>query len=334
MVSLSVSEIILEYVCPAAGMVCANWMFMAPLADVRKAETAGRLADLNPTPWAVMLGNTLGWVSYGLLRSNWFIFFANAPGFLLSLYFNLVAMKLLYADIRLANVSATTTTIAPLLLSTEYADKHDSSEPAKEVDLSPSAALTDPSSTTLMATAPAAPTPNADSTEAAKPCLSPAAAIQNRLQSHERLVLFMVVLWMGVLTCLIAAESWDDDTRQMFLGLVVNCNLIFFYGAPLSIIRQVLTTQSSRWLHGPTMLRNTANGVFWAAYGIAVLDPYVALPNGLGALLGVVQMILWVIFPRGGDNANAPSSLLDEPAQDASDEEQGSGGDTTASGEP
>ena len=72
------------------------------------------------------------------------------------------------------------------------------------------------------------------------------------------------------------------------------------------------------------MLRNTANGVFWAAYGLAVLDPYVALPNGLGALLGVVQMILWVIFPRngsdkvegesdGGTSGNDQTAMVEEP---------------------
>jgi solute carrier family 50 (sugar transporter) len=46
------------------------------------------------------------------------------------------------------------------------------------------------------------------------------------------------------------------------------------------------------------MLTNTFNGTFWAAYGIAVLNPFIAVPNSLGALLGVIQIVLCFLFPR------------------------------------
>eukprot|EP00978_Attheya_sp_CCMP212_P033966 scaffold139999_cov55-Attheya_sp.AAC.3 len=56
---LSASEIVLEYFCPAMGMVFANIMFAAPLMAVRKAVQRANLGDLNPTPWAFMTGNTV-----------------------------------------------------------------------------------------------------------------------------------------------------------------------------------------------------------------------------------------------------------------------------------
>ena len=298
--SLSISEIILEYICPGLGLICANWMFMAPYQDVRKAAAIGSLGDLNPTPWAVMLGNTLGWVSYGLLRWNWFIFFGNAPGFLLSVYFNVTAIKLLYkASWEESSSANTTNNMLGALVSAPL-----NQEATCETEApSPSLALTDPLSSGALVTPPPAPvtdsptsinTPKTD--HDATKIIIPSAA--RRLQFHEGLILFMIMLWMGVLSCIIAARDWDNDIRQMIVGSVVNCNLVFFYGAPLSIIRQVLTTRSSRWLHGPTMLRNTANGIFWGAYGFAVLDWYVAIPNTLGALLGGIQMLLWAVFPR------------------------------------
>ena len=46
------------------------------------------------------------------------------------------------------------------------------------------------------------------------------------------------------------------------------------------------------------MATNTANGAFWTAYGLAVLDPFIYVPNGLGAALGVVQIFLVLTFPR------------------------------------
>jgi solute carrier family 50 protein (sugar transporter) len=59
--------IILEYICPTLGMIVANQMFFAPYRDVQKAIARGSLGDLNPLPWAFMLGNCCGWCIYAFL---------------------------------------------------------------------------------------------------------------------------------------------------------------------------------------------------------------------------------------------------------------------------
>jgi solute carrier family 50 (sugar transporter) len=81
--------------------------------------------------------------------------------------------------------------------------------------------------------------------------------------------------------------------------VLVNLNLVFFYGSPLSTIFQVVRTRSSSSIHVPTMVTNTANGIFWCAFGVAVMDFFIAVPNGLGAVLGGLQCALCVLFPRG-----------------------------------
>ena len=45
---------------------------------------------------------------------------------------------------------------------------------------------------------------------------------------------------------------------------------------------------------------NTANAVFWTAFGFGVMDWFIIVPNGLGAVLGGVQMVLRVIVPSSG----------------------------------
>jgi solute carrier family 50 (sugar transporter) len=58
------------------------------------------------------------------------------------------------------------------------------------------------------------------------------------------------------------------------------------------------------------------NGVFWAAYGVAVLDPFIAVPNSIGAALGGVQIVLCVLFPRTEvAPARQDSTTTDEEAQ-------------------
>jgi hypothetical protein len=60
------------------------------------------------------------------------------------------------------------------------------------------------------------------------------------------------------------------------------------------------------------MITSTANGAFWCAFGIAIQDYLIAGPNGVGAFLGGIQIVLYVLFPHGdggdadnGDNDTA-----------------------------
>ncbi len=51
---------------------------------------------------------------------------------------------------------------------------------------------------------------------------------------------------------------------------------------------------------------NTANSVFWAAFGFGVMDWWIIVPNGLGVILGGVQMVLRLIIPsRSGEEEHA-----------------------------
>lgn len=96
--SSTAGMIVLNYVCPALGVVFANFMYLAPLKDLDTAVRNGQgLNGLNPTPWALMLGNRLGYSAYALLSNDYFLFFAVGPGFLVSFWLNLGAVKLLYS---------------------------------------------------------------------------------------------------------------------------------------------------------------------------------------------------------------------------------------------
>ena len=79
-------------------MIVANFMFAAPLKSIRHSIAIGTLGTLNPTPWAFMTGNCIGWVTCSFLINNLFVFFTNAPGLILSIWFNMAAAKLQYCD--------------------------------------------------------------------------------------------------------------------------------------------------------------------------------------------------------------------------------------------
>eukprot|EP00814_Leptocylindrus_danicus_P014632 CAMPEP_0116021584 /NCGR_PEP_ID=MMETSP0321-20121206/10480_1 /TAXON_ID=163516 /ORGANISM="Leptocylindrus danicus var. danicus, Strain B650" /LENGTH=184 /DNA_ID=CAMNT_0003492495 /DNA_START=200 /DNA_END=754 /DNA_ORIENTATION=+ len=115
--------------------------------------------------------------------------------------------------------------------------------------------------------------------------------------SHDQLVILMVVLWIVTFSSVSFAPI-NIDTVQAVVGIVVNLNLVFFYGGPLSTIVTVMKTQNSISIHRRTLFMNTANATFWTAYAISIVDYYIMIPNGLGVLLGIVQVFLVIIFPR------------------------------------
>lgn len=113
---------------------------------------------------------------------------------------------------------------------------------------------------------------------------------------QETLMLRILVVW-----CLILV--WAGWLQHIYspariIGLCVNVNLVFFYGAPLEAMSRVIRTRSSEAIHFPTMVMNWVNTTFWMAYGVARMDPIIYAPNGIGLVLGVAQGVLVCIYPR------------------------------------
>ena len=95
-----IASIILELVVPVVGTIFSNLVYVAPYRDLQKAVQRGTLGDLNPTPWAFMYGNGFGWSVYAILVQDLWIFFASAPGALLSVWLNIRAVKLQYQTLQ------------------------------------------------------------------------------------------------------------------------------------------------------------------------------------------------------------------------------------------
>jgi solute carrier family 50 (sugar transporter) len=96
--SPSLVFILADYVAPTIGCILSTLTFSAPIKSLLAAIKAGSLGSLNPTPWAFMTGNTIGWLAYSFITLDLFVFFANAPGLLISIWLNTGAMKLQYYE--------------------------------------------------------------------------------------------------------------------------------------------------------------------------------------------------------------------------------------------
>mmetsp|Transcript_1523 Transcript_1523/g.2687 ORF Transcript_1523/g.2687 Transcript_1523/m.2687 type:complete len:286 (+) Transcript_1523:213-1070(+) len=96
--SPSLGFILADYVAPTIGCILSTLTFSAPIKSLLTAIKSGSLGSLNCTPWAFMTGNTIGWLAYSFITLDLFVFFANAPGLLISIWLNTGAMKLQYYE--------------------------------------------------------------------------------------------------------------------------------------------------------------------------------------------------------------------------------------------
>mmetsp|Transcript_1490 Transcript_1490/g.1986 ORF Transcript_1490/g.1986 Transcript_1490/m.1986 type:complete len:170 (-) Transcript_1490:152-661(-) len=140
---------------------------------------------------------------------------------------------------------------------------------------------------------------------------------------QERLLLRILIAWSSVLVYL----GWMQPTKYYvdpapIVGIIVNVNLIFFYGAPLQAMRTVISTRNSATIHVPTMVMNWVNTSFWLLYGFAQNDYIIYAPNGIGLFLGILQGVLVFLYPRRSlvdqddeDYSSSARSLVDQDHQ-------------------
>ncbi|KAK9804872.1 hypothetical protein WJX72_009611 [[Myrmecia] bisecta] len=67
---------------PFVGVFLSFVRTFVPVWEVYGARKERRLGELNPMPYAAMILNHTGWIVYAVLRNDWFIFVADAPGLL------------------------------------------------------------------------------------------------------------------------------------------------------------------------------------------------------------------------------------------------------------
>ncbi|XP_039119317.1 LOW QUALITY PROTEIN: bidirectional sugar transporter SWEET16-like [Dioscorea cayenensis subsp. rotundata] len=125
----------------------------------------------------------------------------------------------------------------------------------------------------------------------------------------------------------------DGSLRLTIVGIICTCLNILMYGSPLMIMKTVINTKSVEYMPFFLSFFLFLNGGVWALYAILDHDVYLTIPNGMGFILGTLQLMLYMIYmnPKakvdkqsGEERWQQHQSLLIDPNESIErDQEQG-----------
>ncbi|KAK4482604.1 hypothetical protein RD792_009768 [Penstemon davidsonii] len=104
--------------------------------------------------------------------------------------------------------------------------------------------------------------------------------------------------------------------RVSLVGWVCAIINVAVFAAPLSIMRQVIRTKSVEFMPFTLSFFLTLCATMWFFYGFFVRDYYIALPNVLGFLFGVTQMVLYFIYKNANKGHAGTNAEIEEMNND------------------
>ncbi|MCL7047455.1 hypothetical protein MKW94_019058 [Papaver nudicaule] len=133
-------------------------------------------------------------------------------------------------------------------------------------------------------------------------------AITKKGRGYMLLVLAVIAVFYTAVVLLLSLEPHSVKNRPKIIGIVCDIVNICMYAMPLDNLYMVITTKSSESLPKWLLLFNALNGGCWLTYGLLPFDIYLVVSNGLGFVLGIIQIIVWWWF-----NNPKPKNQVGDP---------------------
>ncbi|MFS7971427.1 putative SWEET sugar transporter [Helianthus anomalus] len=110
-----------------------------------------------------------------------------------------------------------------------------------------------------------------------------------------KLIVLLIVVGFGLIVTLTQFLA-SGVTRGVIVGWICLVFSLCVFVAPLGVVRQVIKTKSVEYMPILLSVALTLSAVMWFFYGLLLGDFNIAIPNVLGFIFGVLQMILYYMY--------------------------------------
>uniref|UniRef100_A0A2P2JZI0 Bidirectional sugar transporter SWEET n=2 Tax=Rhizophora mucronata TaxID=61149 RepID=A0A2P2JZI0_RHIMU len=110
--------------------------------------------------------------------------------------------------------------------------------------------------------------------------------------------LLLVISGLFALIVIVSLKIANREIRRISVGLLSCVSLVSMFASPLLIINLVIRTKSVEYMPFFLSLSTFLMSTSFLLYGILNFDVFVYIPNGLGTILGIVQLALYYYYRR------------------------------------
>lgn len=126
----------------------------------------------------------------------------------------------------------------------------------------------------------------------------------------KKLRMLGLLLAVFVLFAIVVAGSLqmiDHMMRWIFVGSLSGASLVSMFASPLFIINLVIRTKSVEFMPFYLSLSTFLMSSCFFLYGLFNYDPFIYVPNGMGTILGIVQLVLYFYYSnRSREDSREP----------------------------
>ncbi|XP_019189385.1 PREDICTED: bidirectional sugar transporter SWEET14-like [Ipomoea nil] len=116
----------------------------------------------------------------------------------------------------------------------------------------------------------------------------------------------------GLIILITQFVAKDTSSRAHIVGWICLVFALCVFVAPLCIVRQVIKTKSVEYMPFLLSFFLTLSAVMWFFYGLLRKDYNIAIPNILGFIFGILQMVLYVVYKNGKKKESTAEQKLPE----------------------
>lgn len=131
-----------------------------------------------------------------------------------------------------------------------------------------------------------------------------------RKQSLKLVAALNIGFFGGVVAVTLGA--FHGSEQLLISGIICSGLTIGMYASPLSAMTTVIKTQSVEYMPFFLSFFQFLNGGIWAIYALLVRDIFIGVPNGIGFVLGLAQLIIYAMYKNKSSSQKLKEDMEEE----------------------